>query len=228
VVGARAVGKVQNDDRADWTEAWALFPGFVAYVWHGALQAATVQSSLERAGFQVRSQIVWVKSQFVISRGHYHGGHEPVYFAVKGSDDHWNERYAEEHVLAAYSVRAGKTAAWEGGRKQSTVWMIDKPQKSETGHSTQKPVECMARPMRNNSSAGQPVYEPFCGSGTTIIAGEMYGRPVLACELSPQYVDVAVSRWCKFTGRKAVRERDGFVWDGVYEEAPVEGGSGGR
>lgn len=221
-VGARAIGKVQNDDRADWHEAWALFPGFVAYVWHGALQSSTVQHSLEVAGFAVRSQIVWIKSQFVISRGNYHGQHEPAYFAVRGDNDHWNERYAEEHELAAYAVKKGGTAAWEGGRKQSTVWMIDKPQKSETGHSTQKPVECMARPIRNNSSAGQAVYEPFCGSGTTIIAGEMYGRAVLACELSPQYVDISVSRWCRFTGRKAVRESDGFVWDGVYQEQAVE------
>ena len=71
--------------------------------------------------------------------------------------------------------------------------------------STQKPVECMKRPIENNSSPGQAIYEPFSGSGTTIIAGEMTGRYVYAMELSPAYCDVAVNRWQDFTGKKAKR-----------------------
>ncbi len=77
--------------------------------------------------------------------------------------------------------------------------------KSETGHSTQKPVECMKRPIENNSSPGQAVYEPFSGSGTTIIAAEMTGRVAHAIELNPAYVDVAVKRWEDFTGEVAER-----------------------
>jgi len=180
-----AKGKVLNDDRADWLDAWSLFPGSVAYVWHAMRHAGTVFASLEKAGFQIRAEIVWAKSQLVMSRGHYHPQHESCWYAARG------------------------TAGWAGDRKQSTLWKIDKPQKSETGHSTQKPVECMRRPIENNSSAGQAVYEPFSGSGTTIIAGEMTGRAVHAIELSPAYVDVAVKRWQDFTGLDAVLERDG-------------------
>jgi DNA modification methylase len=88
---------------------------------------------------------------------------------------------------------------------ESTIWDIPKPLKSETGHSTQKPVECMRRPILNNSKAGDLVYEPFSGSGTTIIAAEQTGRICYAVELSPAYVDVAVKRWENFTGRKATR-----------------------
>src|SRR5690242_2981150 len=77
-----------------------------------------------------------------------------------------------------------------------------KPQKSETGHSTQRPVECMKRPMENNSSPGQAVYEPFSGSGTSIIAAETTGRSCYAIELNPAYVDVAVQRWQDFTGKE--------------------------
>jgi DNA modification methylase len=102
-------------------------------------------------------------------------------------------------------VRKGKTGHYNGDRTQTTLWEIQKPQKSETGHSTQKPVECMARPITNNSNPGESIYEPFSGSGTTIIAGEMLGRRVFALELEPCYVDVAVARWEKFTGNKAVR-----------------------
>ena len=92
---------------------------------------------------------------------------------------------------------------------ETTVWDIPKPRKSETGHSTQKPVECMARPVRNNSKRGESVYEPFSGSGTTIIACQQLGRRCLAMELSPAYVDLAVRRWQNFTGRPAVHAATG-------------------
>ena len=183
----RAKGVVLNDDRADWSEAWALFPGDVAYVWHGSLQTSIVLSSLEANGFKGRSLIIWAKSHFAIGRGDYHPMHEPCW----------------------YLVRDGKKGHYCGDRKQTTLWQIPKPQKSETGHSTQKPVECMTRPIENNSSPGQAVYEPFSGSGTTIIAGEMTGRCVYAIELNPAYVDMAVIRWQNFTGQTATLEATG-------------------
>jgi DNA modification methylase len=179
-------GTVANDDRADWREAWALFPGEVAYVWHGALHAATVAESLAACGFDIRAQIIWAKERLVMGRGHYHWQHEPAWYAVRG------------------------TGHWSGDRKQTTLWQIaSKGQDAETTHGTQKPVECMARPIRNNSSPGQAVYEPFCGSGTTLIAAEMEGRACHAIELSPAYVDVAVRRWEGFTGKLASLEENG-------------------
>lgn len=187
----RATGKVLNDDNADWSDAWALFPGDVAYVWHAGNMAHVVAESLVANGLNIRAQIIWNKSNMVISRGDYHPKHEPCW----------------------YAVRKGKTGHYVGGRKQTTVWDIDKPQKSETGHSTQKPVECMKRPIENNSSAGQAVYEPFSGSGTTIIAGEMTGRSIHAIELNPAYVDVAVKRWQGFTGEQAVHAETGKTFD---------------
>jgi DNA modification methylase len=189
-------GKVQNDNRADWSEAWALFPGDVAYVWHAGVKSAEVQQSLEACGFQVRAQIIWAKHQSVIGRGHYHVQHEPCFYLVK----------------------KGGTGHWGGSRKQHTLWQIDKPRNSETGHSTQKPVECMKRPIENNSSPGQAVYEPFSGSGTTIIAAEMTGRVCHAIELSPAYVDVAVKRWQEFTGEQATLEGDGRSFDEIAGE----------
>jgi DNA modification methylase len=188
-----AKGKVLNDDNADWREAWALFPGDVAYVWHAGLFAGVVGDSLAACGLQLRSQIIWDKGQLVLSRGDYHWEHEPCWYAVK----------------------KGAKGHWAGDRKQTTIWHIPKPRKSETGHGTQKPVECMKRPIENNSSPGQAIYEPFSGSGTTIIAGEMTGRVVHAIELNPAYVDVAVKRWEDFTGQEAVREADGGCFQAV-------------
>jgi DNA modification methylase len=179
-IGGRAIGKVVNDDRADWEAAWQLFSGDVAYVWHAGLRAAEVQSSLERSGFILRAQIVWAKSNLVISRGHYHGKHEPCF----------------------YAVRKGKTGRWAGDHSQTTLWEIDKPLSSETGHSTQKPLECMARPMRNHDVA--EVYDPFCGSGTTIIAAEQLGRRCYAMELDAGYCAVILDRYARATGKQPV------------------------
>jgi DNA modification methylase len=191
-IGAGAVGKVTNDDRSDWREAWTLFPGDVAYVWHAGLRANSTFDSLNASGFEIRAQIIWAKQQFAIGRGHYHFQHEPCW----------------------YAVRKGSTGHWSGDRKQTTLWQIDKPQKSETGHSTQKPVECMKRPIENNSSPGQAVYDPFVGSGTTIIAAEMTGRACHAIEISPAYVDVAVKRWQNFAGQTATHAATGESFDG--------------
>ena len=202
-----AVGKVLNDDRADWREAWALFPGAVAYVWHAGTHCAEVQESLASCKFGVRAQIVWVKQRHVLSRGHYHAQHEPCLYAVReGEDEAWG--FVADHDIATYAVRKGETGRWTGDRTQSTVWSIEH-QASETGHSTQKPVECMRRPILNNSRRGDAVYEPFCGSGTTIIAAESTGRRCYAIELSPTYCDVIVRRWQAFTRREATLEGDG-------------------
>jgi DNA modification methylase len=183
----RATGKVLNDDRADWRDAWALFPGDVAYVWHAGVFSPAVAESLVACAFEMRALIVWAKSKHTFGRGHYHHMHEPCWYAVR---------------------KAG-TGHWSGDRKQTTLWQIDTNRSNDTGHSTQKPVECMKRPIENNSNPGQAVYEPFSGSGTTIIAGEMTGRCIYAMELSPQYVDVAVKRWQAFTGKRATLESSG-------------------
>ena len=179
----RRTGAVENDHRADWRDAWGLLPGDVAYVWHGALHATTVAESLAACGFEIRAQIVWAKDRLVLGRGHYHWQHEPCWYAVRG------------------------TGHWVGDRKQTTLWQIASTgQDAATVHGTQKPVECMRRPILNNSSPGQAVYEPFSGSGTTIIAAEATGRACHAIELSPAYVDVAVQRWQAFTGERAMLE----------------------
>src|SRR6185503_14309150 len=84
------------------------------------------------------------------------------------------------------------------------LWTIPSGGKdTETIHGTQKPVECMRRPMLNNSNPGQAIYEPFLGSGTTLIAAQSCGRVCFAIELDPLYVDVAVRRWQAFTGEAA-------------------------
>jgi DNA modification methylase len=187
-----AVGRVMNDDRADWTVAWKLFTGAIAYVWHAALKAPTVAVDLEAAGFTIRSQIIWQKQHFALSRGDYHWAHEPAWYAVRGK------------------------GRWQGDRRQTTVWEVANlnpmggtrtAENAVTGHGTQKPVRLFEIPILNHTIAGEAVYDPFCGSGTAIIAAEKLGRVCYAMEIDPKYVQAAVTRWEAFTGRKADRQR---------------------
>jgi DNA modification methylase len=167
-------------------EAWAVEAG-TAYLWSPSLEEGySIKHGIEAAGFKVQSQLVWRKTPFVIGRADYHWQHEICWYAFKGPNH-----------------------PWHGGRDKGTVWDIPKAQKMDGGHPTQKPVECMKRPIENNSSPGQAVYDPFVGSGTTIIAAEMTGRACHAIELHPPYVDVSVLRWQNFTGQEAMLEATG-------------------
>lgn len=202
----RAEGTVSNDDRCDWTPAWRLFPGDVAYVWHGGAHAATVAISLMEALLLIRSQIIWAKSSLVIGRGAYHWQHEPCW----------------------YAVRKGKAAHWHGDRKQSTLWQIENMHRTQgnvddgkTIHSTQKPIECMRRPILNHTVRGDAVYDPFLGSGTTLIACEMTERICYGLDIDPKYVDVIVQRWQKLTGKEATLEGDGRTFEEVGRERGV-------
>ncbi|RPJ50327.1 MAG: DNA methylase [Methanobacteriota archaeon] len=186
----KADGLVTNDDQADWTPAWELFPGDVAYVWHGAMHSGVVEASLMMAKFETRAQIVWAKQMAPITRGHYRWQHEPCW----------------------YAVRKGSTAHWIGDHSQTTVWPIrnlntvggkstNPGDAVATHHGTQKPVDCVAFAIRNHSCT--EIYEPFSGSGTALIAAEQLGRKCYAVELEPQYVQAAIDRWEAFTGKQA-------------------------
>jgi DNA modification methylase len=200
VSNSKRLGKVQNDERADWSAAWSLFPGNIAYVWHAALRAGIVEKSLVQTGFAIRAQIVWAKERLVIGRGDYQWMHEPCWYAVR------------------------KKGNWTGDRKQTTLWSIPSGnQDTDTVHGTQKPVECMRRPMLNNSSPGDAVYDPFLGSGTTLIAAQTSSRACFAIEIDPRYVDVAIRRWQAFTGEQATRLADGRP----FAEIAATGGAAG-
>src|SRR6267142_3683894 len=192
--GKLAQGTVLNDDRADWREAYGLFSGDVAYVWHSAMHGDLVLAGLTGCGLQPRAQIIWSKQHFTLSRGDYHWQHETCW----------------------YAVRQGRKSHWHGDRTQTTVWEIannnpfGNPGREETwGHGTQKPVECMRRPIVNNSRPGAAVYDPFLGSGTTAIAAEITGRICYGLELNPAFVDVIVQRWQRFTARHALHQASG-------------------
>ena len=192
---------ISGDTIADWSPAFTLVPSLnVAYVWHATSHLIDVAVGLQNIGFECRQQIIWHKTVAAMSRSAYHWRHEPCW----------------------YAVRKGKTADWCGSRDQSTVWDAASPKHIMSGskeekfdHPTQKPIVLMQRPIENHRG---DVYEPFCGSGTTLLAAEIAHRSCYAIEIEPRFVDVAVTRWQNFTGQIATRP-DGQAFQTGRREA---------
>ena len=154
------------------------------YCWHASRRQAMLESVWEKFGAFVHQQIVWAKDRGVLGRSWYLWQHELCFFGwIKGNKP----------------VR-------RSGDYPSTVWEMPTVKAFEaTEHPTSKPVELFAIPMRQHTKGQDICYEPFSGSGSQIIAAEQLGRRCYAMEIEPVYVDVAVTRWEQFTGRKAHR-----------------------
>jgi len=136
----------------------------------------------EAAGASVRSMVVWDKGNAGLGLG-------------------WRPR----HELVLWSARAAPPYQKGFGGAGNVVAVARQPNEL---HTTQKPVE-VVQALLENTPFAKIVADPFCGSGTTIIAGEMEDRHVYAMELDERYVDVAVRRWEAFTGAEATLEGDG-------------------
>ncbi len=181
---------ISGDVRADWSEAFALVPSLqVGYIWYASSHTLEVLQGLLRIGFELSQQIIWDKGLFSIGRQWYHWSHEPCFVVRK----------------------PGAKVPFYGERNQATIWRAPSPKRlgagsteEKTDHPTQKPVVLAEIPIGNHLRPGEAVYEPFCGSGTTLMAAETLGRRCLAIEIDPKYVQVAIERWQNFSGAKAV------------------------
>lgn len=194
---------ISSDTRADWSEVFALVPSLqIAYVWHASVFTREVLDGLLRIGFLYPQQIIWNKDRTVLTRTHYWYQHEPAWYVRK------------------------KNAPWFGkAGENSTVWEVPSPKfimggskEEKCDHPTQKPLELMRRPILNHTKRGELVYDPFLGSGTTMMAAEVTGRICYGIDIDPKYVDVAVLRWQQFTGLEATLEGSGRTFDQVKAE----------
>jgi len=182
---------ISGDTRVDWSEAFELVPSLaVGYVWHAGVHAAEVAQGLERIGFEIVAQVIWDKGLFAMGRSWYHWSHEPC----------WVVR------------RKGAKVRFYGTRDQATIWHAPSPKMIMSGsaeprldHPTQKPLVLFKTPIRNHLRAGEALYEPFCGSGTALVAAERTGTRCYAMEIDPIYVEVALRRWERFSGQIAER-----------------------
>jgi hypothetical protein len=177
---------LSGDTRADWSAAFALVPSLeVGYVWYASAHTLEVLQGLLAIGFELVQQVIWDKGLFAMSRSWYHWAHEPCFVVRK----------------------PGAKVPFYGERNQATIWRAPSPKMIIAGsteerqdHPTQKPALLFETPIANHLRAGEAVYDPFCGSGTALIAAERLGRRCYAMEIDPKYVQLAIERWQAFSG----------------------------
>lgn len=160
----------------------AICPNAAWYCWHASRRQAMVESTWEKYGAFVHQQIIWVKDRPILTRSWFTWQHEPCFFG-------WKRQQKPPRIADDYP---------------STIWHIPTvPVGQKTDHPTSKPIEVFAIPMRQHTRRGEICYEPFCGSGSQLIAAEKLGRRCFAIEISPHYCDVIVRRWIDYVGPRA-------------------------
>jgi len=145
-------------------------------------------------GLPMKQIITWVKSQFTLGRTDFQFQHEPAIYGVSEGKYEGESDEDGEGEVAIYSRDGG---TWCGSRKLSTCWFFDKPRASKD-HPTMKPVGLCAKGVLALSSPGDIVFDPFLGSGSTLIACEQTGRKCYGSELDPKYCDVIRKRYWSF------------------------------
>jgi len=198
------------DDYVDPQEGLAFFSGWLAaalahcrpdvpvYQWHATRRQALVEEAWKANGLLVHQTLIWVKARPVLTRCHFLWQHEPCFYG-------WPQgRMPRKPRIPDPSAR--------------TVWEIDQQGEQDGIHPTQKPAEIFERPIGWHTRRGEVCLEPFSGSGTQLIAAERLARRCFAMEISPAFVDVAVRRWERATGKNATLDGIGQSFEDVASE----------
>jgi DNA modification methylase len=181
--GSKKREKIANDKLDDFpqflydvytTISTALKKGGAIYVWHASTETHNFIQQFLNAGFLFKSYIVWNKNNSTFGRSDYHWKHEPCIYG-------WLD---------------GASHTWHGDRKQTTVWDIDRPSRSEE-HPTMKPIPLCSKPLENSSKQGDIILDVFLGSGSTMVASHQLKRKCYGMELDPKYCQVIIDRMKK-------------------------------
>ncbi|WP_165736551.1 site-specific DNA-methyltransferase [Streptococcus agalactiae] len=185
-------GKILNDNMSDRDFYQFLFDMFTQveshmeadasiYVFHANTEGLNFRKAFKDAGFYLSGSCIWKKNSLVLGRSPYQWQHEPCLFGWKQKGKH----------------------QWFSDRKQTTIWEYDRP-KSSKDHPTMKPIQLMAYPIQNSSMRGTLVFDPFLGSGSTLMAADQTGRVCYGIELDEKFVDVIVKRYMESTSNRDV------------------------
>jgi DNA modification methylase len=186
--------KIANDNLGDGFEPFlydacsamlAVTKGAI-YICMSSSELHTLYRAFTNAGGHWSTFVIWAKNTFTLGRADYQRQYEPILYGWKDGTDHF----------------------WCGARDQGDVWFVKKPVANDL-HPTMKPVELVERAIHNSSKTRDTVFDPFGGSGSTLIACERTGRQARLIELEPRYCDVIVRRWEEHTGKLATLEADG-------------------
>jgi DNA modification methylase len=234
-------GKIQNDSMgssafrsflldAFTCAAFSMKPGASIYVAHADTEGLNFRGAFADAGFKLSGCLVWAKDSLVLGRSDYQWQHEPILYGWKpGAAHRWFGERKQTTLLqvegGAYTKNSNGTVSVRIGAEvlvisgtdlvatssETTIIRCEKPKRS-ADHPTMKPVELIARMLRNSSARGDVVLDLFGGSGSTLIACEMLGRQARLVELETKFVDVIVRRWMDFAGEVARLESTGETY----------------
>jgi DNA modification methylase len=172
-------------------------PKAAIYIFHPSLYQREFENAMNKAGIVVRTQCIWVKNAASFGFAQYKYKHEPVFYAhLKGKSPAW------------YGDRK-QTTVWRAGlpgeqREPETVWEVSRGDVSKYVHPTQKPLDLLAIPIGNSSQKGDVVVDLFGGSGSTLMTCEQMGRICRTMELDPKFCDVIKRRFYEATGIEPV------------------------
>lgn len=195
-----------------------LKEGGAFYVWYASSEHINFETALNSAGLHVRQQLIWVKNQFILGRSDYHWQHEPCLYGWKGGSGHY---FVYDRTQS--TIIEDKPIDYDNLSKEEVVKMLKKVYSAQLPstiirenkslennlHPTMKPINLMAKLIRNSSEKSEIVLDLFGGSGSTLIACEQLNRKCYMMEYDPRYADAIIERWEKYTGRKAAPVKRG-------------------
>ncbi len=188
--------KIKNDDLtpkryATWFRKVrnvldeVLDKGAAFYIWNSHKNFGLMHNLLTENNFKISSVITWAKE----------------HFCPNFSD------YSEQVEYCLYGWKAGARHRWYGPNNETTLWQVRRDRTNLYRHPTQKALELAERAIRNSSKKSDIVFDPFLGSGTTLIAAAMLGRRCFGIEIEPRFCDCIVRRYIALAGEQAVSEK---------------------
>jgi len=185
--------RIRNDDLTPKRyEAWfskvinafaeAMVSGAPFYIWNSHKNFGLMCDLLCERNFKISSVITWAKESFAPGFGDFN----------------------EQTEFCLYGWKGGAKHNWYGPKNESTLWRIRRDRTDLYRHPTQKALELAERAIRNSSKRGDIVFDPFLGSGTTLIAAARLGRRCFGMEIEPKYCDCIVRRYIALAGKRAV------------------------
>uniref|UniRef100_A0AAU6W266 DNA modification methylase n=1 Tax=Pseudomonas phage Touem01 TaxID=3138548 RepID=A0AAU6W266_9VIRU len=242
-----ATGSIKNDKMSDsdfaefMAEIYAsvlvqLKPGAPIYVAHADRTGDVFRNAFTAAGFHFSQTLIWKKNNIALGVSDYQNLHEPILYGWRpGSRHKWHGGRKNKTVIEVgeggpisrmsdgrWCIKVGDQVLVVDGaatleESPSSVIFEPKPAKSEL-HPTQKPVALVERMLSNSARSGDLVVDAFGGSGTTLLAADRLGMSARLMELDPKFVDVIVTRWQDYIGRRATHASTGELFPGDNEE----------
>jgi len=173
-------------------QSTVLKKGGVVYIWHASSEIINFAKAFVDAGYLLKQQLIWLKSQLVMGRQDYQWKHEPCLEGVNAET--WE--MVKEHEPCLYGWKSGAGHYWKGGRKQTTILEFDKPSRNGE-HPTMKPIGLFGLQIGNSTKVDEIVIDAFGGSGTTMVACQQLKRKARLIEYDPKYCQVIVDRMLK-------------------------------